>query len=152
MLPIFMRSDSRIMRIMAIDYGDSRTGIACCDRSELISTPYPQIYEKGIHKVVDAVVNRIEELKPELIVIGLPKNMNGSEGERAEKTRKFGSLLSEKTDLEIVFWDERGTTITATYYMNETNTRGKKRKAILDSASAVVILDNYLQYRKNSAG
>ena len=138
------------MRIMAIDYGDSRTGIACCDKSELISTPYPQIYEKGVHKLVDAVIQRINELEPQLIVIGLPKNMDGTEGGRAQKTRKFGELLSEKTDLEIVFWDERGTTITATYYMNETNTRGKKRKAILDSASAVVILDNYLQYRKNT--
>ena len=138
------------MRIMAIDYGDSRTGIACCDKSELISTPYPQIYEKGVHKLVDAVIQRINELEPQLIVIGLPKNMDGTEGERAQKTRKFGELLSDKTDLEIVFWDERGTTITATYYMNETNTRGKKRKAILDSASAVVILDNYLQYRKNT--
>ena len=99
------------MRIMAIDYGDSRTGIACCDKSELISTPYPQIYEKGVHKLVDAVIQRINELEPQLFVIGLPKNMDGTEGERAQKTRKFGELLSEKTDLEIVFWDERGTTI-----------------------------------------
>ena len=138
------------MVIMAINYGDSRTGIAVCDSSELIASPCPQINRKGMWNIIDEIMIRVEQYKPEMLVLGLPKNMNGTEGERAEKTRKFGSILSEKTGLPLEYWDERGTTITATYYMNETNTRGKKRKAVLDSASAVVILDSYLQYRRLS--
>ncbi|MGI5887877.1 MAG: Holliday junction resolvase RuvX [Oscillospiraceae bacterium] len=137
------------MKILAVDYGDSRTGIAVCDKNEVLASPCGQIESKSMDRTCEAVCEAAAREGAEMIVVGLPLNMNGTEGPRAEKTRKFIGMLEFRCGLPVVPWDERGTTITATYYMNQTNTRGKKRKAVLDSASAVVILENYLEYRKN---
>ena len=81
--------------------------------------------------------------------MGLPKNMDGSEGESAQNAREFGALLQEKTGLPVAFVDERGTTVTAHGYLNQTDVEGKKRKAVVDSVAAVIILQNYLDYRRN---
>lgn len=101
---------------------------------------------------MDVLSDKIAEIalekKVELIVLGLPKNMDGSEGESAQNAREFGRVLSEKTGLEVKMQDERGTTITAHNYLNVTNTRGKKRKNVVDSVAATIILQNFLDSRK----
>ena len=93
------------------------------------------------------ITEKITETKTELVVIGLPKNMDGSLGESAERVKKLGEKLKSISKINIDFWDERKTTVTAHEYLNKTNTRGKKRKSIIDAVSATIILQNYLDYR-----
>lgn len=94
----------------------------------------------------ETVVN----LKAEIVVVGLPKNMDGSEGESAQNARAFAERLHNETGLQVDLQDERGTTITAHNFLNDTNTRGKKRKNVVDEVAATIILQNYLDKRKNS--
>lgn len=141
------------MKILAVDYGDSRTGLAVCDPSELIASPVtPQIEERSMGKVVDKVCEAAKAQRAELIVLGLPRNMDGTEGSRAAKCRKLGGMIEEKSGLTVRMWDERQTTITAAGILSANGTFGKKRKAVLDSVSATVILENYLSWRKNHPG
>ena len=91
---------------------------------------------------------KAKEINAELLVVGLPRNMDGSEGESASNARSFASELSELTGLETVLWDERCTTVTAHGYLNDTKTRGKKRKAVIDAVAATVILQSYLDSRR----
>ena len=141
------------MKILAVDYGDSRTGLAVSDKSELLATPVtPQIEERSMGKVADKVAEAAKANAAELIVLGLPRNMAGTEGARAQKSRKLGTLIEEKSGLPVRMWDERQTTITAAGILTENGTFGKKRKAVLDSVSAGVILENYLAWRKNHPG
>ncbi len=141
------------MKILAVDYGDKRTGLAISDKSELLATPItPQIEERSMGKVVNAICAVAAEKEAELLVLGLPKNMDGTEGARAEKSRKFGKMLEEKSGLKVRLWDERRTTITAANILSENGTFGKKRKETLDSVSATVILEGYLAWRKNHEG
>ena len=137
------------MRILAVDYGDARTGIAACDKSEFLASPLTVINEYNSEKCAAKVAELAVKEKAELIIVGLPRNMDGSEGERAEKCKEFGRLVSELSGIEHKMWDERRTTITAHGYLNETNVRGKKRKAVVDAVAAVIILESYLAYRKN---
>lgn len=137
------------MKILAVDYGDARTGLAVCDRTELISTPLEQIEEKSMNKVADAIVKKSQELDVGMIVIGLPRNMDGSEGSRAIKTRKMGGIVAAAVEIPVKFCDERRTTVTAAAQLSESGTFGKKRKAKLDSVSVAVILDSFLAWRKN---
>ena len=137
------------MRIIAVDYGDARTGLAVCDSSETIATPAAPVNEKNFLVCAEKVAQAAKENRAELIVVGLPLNMNGTEGERALKCREFAAKVEEISGIKTDLWDERGTTKTAIYFMNETDTRGKKRKAQLDSASAAIILQNYIDMRKN---
>ncbi|MBQ7859291.1 MAG: Holliday junction resolvase RuvX [Faecalibacterium sp.] len=141
------------MKILAVDYGDSRTGLAVCDPTEFLASPVtPQIEERSMGKVADKVVAAAKAQNAQLIVLGLPRNMDGTEGSRAQKCRKLGTLLEEKSGLPVRMWDERQTTITAAGILSENGTFGKKRKAVLDSVSATVILENYLAWRKNHPG
>lgn len=137
------------MRILAVDYGDARTGIAVCDRSEFLASPLTVINEYNPEKCAAKVAELAKKEQAELIIVGLPRNMDGSEGGRAEKCTEFGRLVSELSGIEHKMWDERRTTITAHGYLNETNVRGKKRKAVVDAVAAVIILESYLAYRKN---
>ena len=137
------------MIIMSVDLGKARTGIAVSDKGEGFAFPNCVITEYNEEKLVMKVAEKAKELGAELIVAGLPKNMDGSEGERAEKCKEFGRLVSELSGIEHKMWDERRTTITAHGYLNETNVRGKKRKAVVDAVAAVIILESYLAYRKN---
>ena len=138
------------MKILAVDYGASRTGLAVCDPTEFLTTPItPQITLKARPKVAAEVCRIAQEQKAELIVVGLPLNMDGTEGERAEKSRKLGKTLQIWSGLPVRMWDERQTTVSAIGYLNETNTRGKKRKQVIDAVAATIILENYLAYRKN---
>ncbi len=137
------------MRIMAVDFGDSRTGIAVCDRDEILASPLTVINEYNFEKCAEKVAELSKKEKAELIVVGLPKNMDGSSGERAEKCTEFARLVGEISGLPTEMWDERRTTVTAHNYLNETNVRGKKRKAVVDAVAATIILESYLEYRKN---
>ncbi|MCQ2513760.1 MAG: Holliday junction resolvase RuvX [Ruminococcus sp.] len=138
------------MIIMSVDLGKARTGIAVCDKTEFLASPYKVIFEKSPNKLPDKVAEAVQETKAELIVVGLPKNMDGSEGESAINAREFASKLTELTGIETVMQDERGTTITAHNFLNTTNTRGKKRKNVVDEVAATIILQNYLDKRKLS--
>lgn len=138
------------MKILAVDYGDTRTGLAMCDRFETIASPLGIITEKSLGKTVEKIVYAAKEYEAKMIVVGLPLNMNGSEGERAEKCKKVATMLRNiLPDIPVEMWDERNTTKSAIYYMNETDTRGKKRKEVLDAAAAAIILESYLAFRAN---
>ena len=137
------------MIIMSVDLGKARTGLAVCDKTEFLASPYKVIFEKSPNKLPEKVVQAAMEAKAELIVVGLPKNMDGTEGESAQNARAFAEQLKELTGLHVDMQDERGTTITAHGYLNDTNTRGKKRKAVVDEVAATIILQDYLDKRKN---
>lgn len=138
------------MVIMSVDYGDSRTGIALCDRLESLAFPVTVIHESYDVKLAEKISVIVKEKKPDRIVVGLPKNMDSSEGSRAEKCRAFSQLIYEKTGVETVLWDERLTTVSAHNYLNATNTRGKKRKETVDAVAATIILQDYIDFRRNS--
>ena len=141
------------MKILAVDYGDSRTGLATCDRTEFLTTAItPQITLKARNKVAARVCEVAKEIGAELIVIGLPLNMDGTEGERAIKSRKLAKTVEIWSGLPVRMWDERSTTVTATQYLNMTDVRGKKRKNTIDAVAATIILESYLAYRKNHPG
>lgn len=136
------------MRILAVDYGDARTGIAVSDSSELLASPVGTIKEYNAEKLAQKVADISREQNAGEIIVGLPINMNGTEGPRADKCREFGDMLRELVDVEVKMWDERSTTVTAHQFLNETNVRGKKRKAVVDTVAATVILESYLSFRR----
>ncbi len=137
------------MKILAVDFGDARTGLAISDPTEFLASPIGVITEYNFEKTVSKVAVAAKENGAELIVVGYPKNMNGTIGEKAQKCAKFAELLQKQVDIEVVLWDERATTITAHNFLNETGTYGKKRKQVIDAVAATIILENYLSYRKN---
>lgn len=137
------------MIIMSVDFGDARTGIAACDKLEMLASPVTVIKEYNFDNCIKKVAEKAKELKAEEIIVGLPLNMNGTEGDRAEKCKDFASRLSELVSSPVKMWDERSTTVLAHNYLNSTNTKGKKRKEVVDAVAAVIILENYLEFRKN---
>ncbi len=134
------------MIIMAIDYGDARTGIAVCDKTGLLAVPVCTVNEWNEDKLIEKIIEVSKEYSPELYVVGLPKNMDSSLGSRAEKCIEFAERLSQKTGVECIMRDERLTTVSAHIALNQTDTRGKKRKQSVDQVSAVMILQDYLDY------
>ncbi|MCR4780983.1 MAG: Holliday junction resolvase RuvX [Ruminiclostridium sp.] len=137
------------MKIVSVDFGDSHTGIAECDRLEMIATPVCIINERRFEVCADKTAEKIKELGAEMAVVGNPINMNGTYGPRSEKCREFAELLRARLDIPVEMWDERSSTVTAHSIMNELDRRGKKRKAVIDAAAAAVILESYLAYRRN---
>lgn len=133
------------MVIISVDYGDVRTGVAACDKLQLLASPVTVIKQKDPELLSEEIKKICLEKKAEKIVLGLPKNMDGSEGFRAEACKEFAKLLSGKTGLSVDFQDERLTTVSAHNILNATDTRGKKRKAVVDAVSAVLILEDYLR-------
>lgn len=138
------------MKIMAVDYGDARTGLAVCDRTEFLASPVGVIQEKSFAKVAEKIVYASREFDVGMIVIGLPRNMDGSEGPRAEKSRKLAGVLSSIVPIPVELWDERSTTVSAAAILTENGTFGKKRKEQLDAVAATVILESYMAYRRNT--
>lgn len=134
---------------MAIDYGDVRTGVAVCDKMEMLASPVCVIEQRNAELLIDKICSLAVEYKAELIVVGLPKNMDSTEGERAQKCKLFAEALSEKSGIETVMRDERLSTVVAHNVLSTTNTRGKKRKAVVDQVAAVMILQDYIDFRKN---
>ena len=140
------------MRILAVDYGDARTGLAICDPGELLASPLPPITHYDPAQVARQTAQTANARQARQIVVGYPLNMDGSAGPRAQLCRDFAQTLRSLTPLPVTLWDERSTTVTAARYLNDTDTRGKKRKQVIDSVAATVILESYLAWRKNHPG
>ncbi len=136
-------------RILSVDFGDTRTGLAISDETRFLASGIGYISPGGIVKTADEVAKIAKEQGAAAIVVGHPKNMDGSEGPRAQRAAEFAALLGERLDgIPIALFDERMTTMVAARYLNETNTRGKKRKGVIDTLSAQIILQNALDRLK----
>ena len=136
------------MIIMSVDFGDVRTGIAICDKMQILASPVCVITEKDKERLADKIYEIAVEKKVERICVGVPQNMDGSYGFRSDACREFGEILKEKTGLEVAFQNERLTTVSAHNILNTVDVRGKKRKAIVDAVSAVLILEDYMNSLK----
>ena len=131
-------------RIMGIDYGDARTGIAISDLLCSIVGSTTVIHSRKDEKTLEEIKKLVAEHDVGSIVMGLPKNMNGTEGPRAELCRSFAELVRQATGLEVTLWDERRTTVEAHNILSEHNYHGKKRKNTVDAVAASLILEGYL--------
>ncbi len=136
------------MVILSVDYGDARTGLAVCDKLGMLASPVGVIAESYAPKVLAKICEQVERLGVQRIVVGLPRNMDGSFGERAQKCQSFAEQLQAQSGVETVTWDERLTTVAAHRALSDVNVRGKKRKAVVDAVSAVMILEDYLRTQK----
>ena len=131
-------------KYLGVDYGDKRTGLAECDPSGLIASGIFTISEGGMNKTAIRVAKEAESRSCKKIIVGLPRNMDGSEGPRADVVKAFAELLAAHTDIPIDFYDERMTTMVAYRFLGETGTYGKKRRDAVDTLSAEIILQNYI--------
>ena len=138
------------MIILAVDLGKKRTGLAICDKNEILSSPLETIIENDDNILIDKIQKKVQETKTEVLIIGLPKNMDGTLGESAIRAQSISSNLKNRLNIPIILWDERMTTVSAHMILSQANVRGKKRKNAIDSLSASIILENYLEFRKNS--
>ena len=129
---------------MSIDYGDVRTGVAISDIRGILASPLCVIKESYQPKLVDKIIELINENKIEKIVIGLPRNLDGSYGYRCDDCKSLGQAIGEKINIDIEFEDERLTTVMAHNILSDNNVRGAKRKQTVDAVSAVMILQSYL--------
>lgn len=136
-------------KFLAVDYGDVRTGLAVSDITGFLASGVGTIQKSGMRHTAQAVAEAAQEQGAVGIVVGLPKNMDGSEGFRAEKVRAFVALLKEYTELPVTLYDERLTTVEAHGFLSETNVRGKKRKGVIDTLSAQILLQDYLDSLKS---
>ena len=137
------------MRIMAIDLGDARTGLAVSDAGGLIAGDAWIIKEWDAEKIADAIVREAESRQVGRIVLGYPKNMDGTVGPRAEKSEQFAALLGAKTEIPVVLWDERRTTVDAHRILSDSGVHGKKRKNTVDAVAATLILEGYLSRKQD---
>ncbi len=138
-------------RYLGVDYGDVRTGLAVSDLGGFLASGIGQITPGGMRRTAEAVAGEAERRGAVRIVVGLPKNMDGSEGFRAEAVRAFVSILEELTALPVVLFDERLSTCEAYRYLQSTGVSGKKRKGVVDTLSAQIILQDYLDRERNGA-
>jgi len=138
------------MRILAVDYGDARTGLAISDSSELLASPVGTITEYDPQRLAERIADISKERGAGEIIVGLPINMNGTKGIRAEKCEDFAKMLEALAECPVRMWDERSTTVTAHQILNDVNVRGKNRKAVVDTVAASVILESYLNYRRKN--
>lgn len=132
------------MVIMSIDYGDVRTGVAVCDKNEILASPVTVISETNTEKLAEKIYVLAKEYQVEFFVVGLPKNMDGTQGERAELSRNFAELLYNKTGIPTELSDERLTTVSAHRALSYAGIYGNKRKQYVDAVSAVFILQSYI--------
>lgn len=138
------------MKIMGIDYGDARTGIALSDLLCSIVGSTTVIHSRNREKTVDEICRIAKENAVGEIVMGLPKNMDGTEGPRAQLCREFAALVEEATGIPVKLWDERRTTVEAHNILSEHNYHGKKRKNTVDAVAASLILEGYLTFRSRT--
>ena len=136
------------MRILGIDPGEARTGLAVCDKSELLASPLLTIKEYSRDKLARRIAEIAQQEKAEQIVVGCPVNMNGTRGPAAEKSEELARQLRELSGLPVVLWDERRTTVEAHGYLSASDVSGKRRKESVDQLAAVLILEGYLNFRK----
>ena len=135
------------MRIMGVDYGDARTGIAVSDLLCSIVGSTTVIHSRNDEKTIAKICELIQQNQVGEIVLGLPKNMNGTEGPRAELCREFAKKLEDATGLPVTMWDERRTTVEAHNILSQHNYHGKRRKDTVDAVAASLILEGYLNFR-----
>ena len=140
------------MIILSVDYGDKRTGIAVCDKLEMLASPVCVMTEWNIDSLANKIIDNAKEKRAEEIVVGLPKNMDGSEGFRADACKELGEKLKNLSEIPVQFWDERLTTVSAHKILSDNNVRGKKRKAVVDAVAADIILQDYIDSRKFKKG
>lgn len=137
-------------KYLGVDYGDVRTGLAECDISGLIAGGIGTISEGGMRNTAVRVAKEAKERNCKKIVIGLPKNMDGTEGPRADVIKAFADLLREYTEIDIDFYDERMTTMAAYRFLGETGAYGKRRRNAVDTLSAQIILQNYIDKERSA--
>lgn len=136
------------MRVLAVDYGDARTGIAVSDLLCSIVGSTTVIHSRNQEKTIGEIAALVKEKEVGEIVVGLPRNMDGSEGPRAQLCREFAEKLGQELGLPITMWDERRTTVEAHQILSDHNYHGKKRKNTVDAVAASLILEGYLGFRK----
>lgn len=134
------------MRVLAIDYGDARTGIAISDASGTIVGQTTVIHSYNASKTAAEIARLAKESGAERLVMGFPRNMDGSEGPRAELYRTFAAQVEQVCGMPVVLWDERRTTVEAHNILSDCNRRGKKRKETVDAVAASLILEGYLAF------
>ncbi len=135
------------MKIMGVDYGDARTGIAISDLLCYIVGSTCVVPSRNTEKAIADIVKLCKDNMVGQIVVGLPRNMDGTEGNRAQLCREFGDKLAEATGLPVTMWDERRTTVEAHKILSQHNYHGKKRKNTVDAVAASLILEGYLNFR-----
>lgn len=136
------------MIILGVDYGDVRTGISICDKTEFLASPVCVVHESYMPKLIDKITEIVNSKNPELIVVGLPKNMDGSLGFRAQACMEFAQELENKSGIKTQLWDERLTSVIAHRQLQMNGKREKKHKDIVDAAAAVEILQSFIDSRK----
>lgn len=136
------------MRVLAVDFGDARTGIAVSDLLCSIVGSTTVIHSRNQEKTVEQIKAIVQEKEVTEIVVGLPRNMDGSEGPRAQLCREFAEKLKQELGLPLTMWDERRTTVEAHQILSDHNYHGKKRKNTVDAVAASLILEGYLGFRK----
>lgn len=136
------------MKVMAIDFGDARTGIAISDLLCSIVGSTTVIHSRNREKTLEEICRLVKENDVQEIAVGLPKNMDGTEGTRAELCREFAGQVEQVTGLSVRLWDERRTTVEAHNILSQHNYHGKKRKDTVDAVAASLILECYLAFRK----
>lgn len=137
------------MNVLAVDLGHARTGLAISDGGGFLASPLCVITEYSDGKLTEKIAAKAAEVKADILVVGLPKNMDGTEGESAQRARSIAEKLSERTGIPHVMQDERGTTITAHAYLSSGSIYGKKRKQKVDAVAACIILQDYLDSRRS---
>ncbi len=138
------------MIIMSVDRGKARTGIAYSDKGESFAFPHTVITEYNSEKLIGKIKEAALTLKADEIVVGLPRRTDGSLGDSAQECQALAENLREILSIPVNLYDERFTTVSAHTALNYTDTRGKKRKEIIDAVAAVLILEDYLKFKKNS--
>ena len=136
------------MRVMAIDYGDAHTGVALSDPTGFLTGTTTTIHSWRQEVVVDRLAQLIEEHRPDEVVLGFPKNMDGTDGRKADLYRELAAALEEVTGKTVILWDERRTTIDAHRILFNQGKDGRKRKKIVDAVAASLILENYLDFKR----
>ncbi len=134
------------MRVLAIDYGDARTGIAISDIMGMIVGQTTVIHSRNAKKTAVEIARLVNESGAQKLVMGFPRNMDGSEGPRSDLYREFAALVEETTGIAVVLWDERRTTVEAHNILSDCNYHGKKRKNTVDAVAASLILEGYLAF------
>ncbi len=137
------------MRILGIDYGDARIGLALSDETQFLASPLKTVTAQSMRKNIDVIAEIAALYECESIVVGLPLNMDGTEGDRASKTRSFGKVLGKVSSLPVDYWDERLTSLQADEWFEQSGVRKEKRKLLRDQAAAVAILQSYLDSKVN---
>ncbi len=137
------------MIVVGIDFGDARTGFASCDPDEILASPQGMIKITGMDDAVAKSAIKLKELGAQYIVVGCPVNMDGTKGHRADRCTRYAEMLSAATGLPFEMMDERLTTVEAYTYMNISDTKSRKRRGLIDTLSAQIILQSWLDMKKN---